>query len=152
MVVTVTVTRHGLHREVRKPSFAPQSFHDGDGGSVNVTIGAALVRLCGDDGGHVTPQGFVVEGFAAADLVSMAVELGGQMVVRGTTTPRVEVQHCAATLAVAETWCARGKSGRRRESPGLQRMGKSEGWGSRRAGVNEFCAAPGAEPQAVSAT
>lgn len=113
VAVAAAVARDGLHGEERKPSFLPQLLHDLDGGDVHIAVRPAIMRLAGEDGRDVTVEGFVVEGFAPADLVAVAAEPGGELMIHDLS-PWVWVgaQRCAATLAVAETGVARCKGGR----------------------------------------
>ena len=79
----------------REPSFPAQSLHDVDGGDVNVTLRAAVMRFAGEDGWNVPIKRLVVEGFAAADLVAVAAEPCGEMMMHGRVSFPIDAEGMA---------------------------------------------------------
>ena len=67
------------------------------------------MRLAGEDGRDVPVQGLVVEGFASADLVGVAAEPGGEMVMHDLAPLRLGLQRCAAALPRGEQRGSKGK-------------------------------------------
>ena len=156
VAVAAAVTRDRLDGEEWEPPFLPQPLHDLDGGDVDIAVRPAVMRLAGEDGGDVAVESFVVEGFAPADLVAVAAEPGGELVIH-FLSPWVWVgaRRCAATLAVAETGVARCKGGRAGGgSPGLHgteaRRGGRPGTPARTS-VSDPLRRAGVEPLAKSA-
>ncbi len=87
VAVAAPVTRNRLHGEEREPSFAPQPLHDVDGGDIDVTLRPAVMGLAGEDGRDMTQKRFVVECFAPADLVAVAAEPGGKVMIGHDLNP-----------------------------------------------------------------
>src|SRR3546814_177358 len=81
VAVAAAVTRNRLHGEEREPSFPPQPLHDVDGGDIDVTLRPAVMGLAGEDGRDMTIERFVVERFAPADLMAVAAEPGGKVMI-----------------------------------------------------------------------
>lgn len=92
----VTVAWHGLHGEERKPSFAAYRQSRWWARRRNVLTGCHAPR--GRRWPDVPVQGLVVEGFASADLVGVAAEPGGEMVMHDLAPLRLGLQRCAAAL------------------------------------------------------
>src|SRR5436305_8924868 len=69
----------------REPSFPAHPLHDVDGRNIDVAIRPAVVCLAGEDGRDVPIQCLIVERLPAADLVGIAAEPGGKLMIHGWT-------------------------------------------------------------------
>ena len=96
VTVAAAVTRNGLHGEEREPSFPAQPLHDVDGGDIDVTLGTAVMGFAGEDRRDVPIKRLVIQGLAPADLMGVAAEPGGELVIHVLSFRGVGLQRSAA--------------------------------------------------------
>ena len=114
MAMAAAIAWHRLNGEEREPSFPAQSLHDVDGGDIDIALRAAVVRLAGEDGWNVPIQRLIVERLAPADLMGVAAEPGGELMIHGLSFLGLgfrAAERRAETLPVGETGGATGVGG-----------------------------------------
>lgn len=74
---TDCTAKNGNHPSRRQP------LHDVDGRYIDIAFGTTVVRLAGEDGRDVPIKRLIVERLASADLMCVAAEPGGKLMIHG---------------------------------------------------------------------